>query len=320
MRRSLACFCFDEGSLRGHDIARIVAETVKFETPHIMARHFMKNGGTFKPEAHLAKIASLDEVGFLILGLPSFEGNYFDFGGIGAWDFETLSWCCPIDQLPEKDFFDQLAQQPGFNAGYVSDADDVLWQSEPLISNYELFGKSHNGMPKRWDEDFEEEQIDTLKNPGARHPIPGMWLHAAWRMWFGTGAFRFIPREKLLSFADAHRVESQAYQTVFIELFADPASYDSKAIRTKQASFNAWVGKADLVARGADLITGPNDPSLEIEHGAFEHGGVKRVTAWFDEAGDSVVRSRAATCDIQEVDEKGGVIWHRVQRIKGEDS
>lgn len=113
MRKLLACFCFDEGSLGGHDIARIVEEAVRFETPHIIARHFMKNGGTFNPEAHLAKVAGLDEVGSLRLGQPDFEGNYFDFGGVGAWNFETLAWCCSLDQLPEKAFFDQLAQQLG---------------------------------------------------------------------------------------------------------------------------------------------------------------------------------------------------------------
>lgn len=205
--------------------------------------------------------------------------------------FETVSWCCPIDSLPKKEFFNTLSLRPGFNAGYISDAEDLNWQSETLVSNYELFGKSHEGLPKIWDDDFEEERIDTLQNPGARHPIPRMWLQAAWRMWFGPGAFEFIPKERPQAFEDAHRIERLDDQALFIQLFSDPDDFDSGASRAKQASFNDWVGKASLVAQGTDLDPGPKDPSHEIERGKFDHGGVKRLTIWLDENDKPVVRT-----------------------------
>lgn len=164
-------------------------------------------------------------------------------------------------------------------------------------------------MPTVWDEDFEEEQIDTLKNPGAQHPIPGMWLLAAWRMWFGPGAFRHLPKDRLLNFGEAHRVEELGNEGVFIELFEDPAAVETEAARQAQAAFNRWVNKAGLVANAANLLTGPEDPSHEIEHGNFEHGGVKRLTAWFDKDGNSVRKSKAAEYVTQELDGHGGVVW-----------
>lgn len=309
MNRSLACFCFDEGTISGVEIAQMVANTVGFETPHLMSDVLLKHGGTFNPDKHLAKISSSRDIGSLRLGLPTFEGDYFDFGRIGAWAFETLSWCCPLDRLPERAFFDALSMRPGFNAGYISDAEDMQWQSEPLTSNYELFGKSHEGLPKIWDEDFQEEQIDTLQNPGARHPIPGMWLQAAWRMWFGPGAFRFIPKERLQAFRNAHRIELLDDKSIFIELFSNPDDFDSAETRAKQASFNDWIGKSSLVAKGIELDSGPKDPSYEIEHGRFDHGGVKQLTVWLDEDDKPVVKSRAASCFIQELDHESNVIW-----------
>lgn len=315
MRSLLACFCFDEGSFSGHDLAQLITETVEFETPLIMTDVFLKNGGPFNRNEHLKRISNSSEVGSVRLGFPTFEGNSFVFGRNGSWDFEFVSWRCPLDHLPERAIFDSLSMRSGFNAGCISDAEDVQWQSEPLISNYELFGKSHKGLPKLWDEDFQEEQIDTLQNPGARHPIPGMWLQAAWRMWFGPGAFRFIPKERLQAFRDAHRIELLDDASIFIELFSNPDDFDSAETRAKQASFNDWVGKQSLVAKGTDLDCGPSDPSHEIEHGEFDHGGSKRFTVWLDENDKPVVKSRAKSRLIQELDDDSIVVWTEKREI-----
>jgi hypothetical protein len=309
MRNLLACFCFDEGMLTGAKIAELIRETVRFRTPHIITDDFLKNGGKYQPDQHLRNIELSQDIKSVRLGLASFEGQYFDVGGPSVWGFQTVTWCCEPEDLPDQKFFDQLSLWPGFSAGYISDAEDVQWQSETLPSNYELFGRSHKELPKCWDDEFEDERIDTLRNPGARHPIPGMWLQAAWKMWFGPGAFRFIPVERLMAFEEADRIERLEDRSIFIQLYSDPSDFDSEVSRARQASFNTCVGKASLVAQGTDLDPAPSDPSHEIEHGKFDHGGATRLTVWLDENDKPVIRSKATNCVIQELDDESNVIW-----------
>src|SRR6185503_8403273 len=116
-------------------------------------------------------------------------------------------WKTPYESHASLERLNQLVNRFGFTAGYTADAEDVVWQCERFISNYELHSKSDDQLSKIFDPVWEREMIDVSRNPGRRTQFPGMWLQSSWRMWFGTNAFRFISPERILSFPHATMIQ-----------------------------------------------------------------------------------------------------------------
>jgi len=94
------------------------------------------------------------------------------------WGFQVLYWRTPDESHPSFEQLSQLANQLGFTAGNTADAEDVVWQCERFISNYELHSKPHDHLPKVFDPVWERNVIDVSRNPGRRTQFPGMWLES----------------------------------------------------------------------------------------------------------------------------------------------
>ena len=77
------------------------------------------------------------------------------------------------------------------------------WQNERQLSKFELVGRSTAGLARTWDPDFEEEAVDTTKNPGRIVDRDGymealgheMWLTE--RFWSLTHAKQEVVRKTL---------------------------------------------------------------------------------------------------------------------------
>jgi hypothetical protein len=99
-------------------------------------------------------------------------------------------------------------------------------------------------------------------------------------MWYGPNSFCLFPRERLLSFPHARRVEELPTGAVFIELYDDPFAAENPENRHVQQSFRDWMEMDQIPERAQRIFGDRVDPGLEIEHGEFEGGGVRRWTEW----------------------------------------
>jgi hypothetical protein len=196
---------------------------------------------------------------------------------------------------------------PGLVAALLADDQDVFWQSADMPNEYEVSGKSHDRLPKYTDPTTGWEKIDISRNPGRRTPVPGMWLLAASRMWFGPPAFSVLDRERLRAFPDGS-VTERPDRIVEVRLFDLAEPIDE--IRGKQRRFRDWMGYDDIERRAPELFRAVADPHVEIDTGAFPHGGARQIVEWLDERADRPVpRSAAAMKRVTEFDRAGNVVW-----------
>lgn len=306
----LTVFCFDIGSVSPDALAQIIEKSVNFVPSHIRCSEFCRTGGAYKAH-HLQKLRMLKNVSTLELETDEgMKGEYFLFSTLGAYGFHVLYWNTLQAITPDFAYFDQLAQSRGFNTGYCCDSEFVFWQCVESLNTYELYHRSAQHLAKVVDPDFETEKIDISQNPGRRTGFPGMWLQAGWRMWFGPGAFACLPPDRLMSFEGCHGRKILPNGTVFIELFKDVEDTEKPENLRRHKEFRDWLGMDQLEARAGEFAESKADPSTEIKQGVFPHGGVWRITQWFDETGGLKRRSLAAYRKAYEMDAACKPVWY----------
>ena len=307
MPNLLERFCFDPESLSSEQIADLLAPEWLRIQPKWFSASFQRKRARYNPQQHPAHTKRADFVDWL--RVQEDEKVMFHVTSLSSWDLQQVYWELPEALRHPFDALVHLTALPGFNAGYVFDPEDAFWQSVDMVNTYEVFKKPHDHLPKMRNPETGEVKIDISNNPGRSGLFPGMWLQAAWRMFFGPGAFRHISRERLLAFPDADRLEQLPAGVIFIELFGDPFSAALPENRVRQKAFREWIGLDELEAKGPTMPRNRNDPAFEIETGNFPHGGVRRITQWFDAERCPTPRSRAVRRITAELDERGQEIW-----------
>lgn len=188
-------------------------------------------------------------------------------------------------------------------------------QGSTALRCYEVFGRDHSHLPKIQTSSG-QTVIDISGNPGRTTFLPGMCLQAAARMWFGGKVFDYIPRNRLLGFPEANRIEELPSGMVFVELFEDPFAAALPENRAKQKAFRDWIWLDELEEMAPGLPRGKSDPTFKIETGSFPHGGVRRLTHWRGEDGRPTRSSRAVKRITVECDEQGRVVWKETVKIQ----
>lgn len=305
-------FCYEEESVAGPLAADLMTpDWLRFEPEKFRADFFRKKG-RYKPKQHIEIVRSADSIGWLNL---STEPESFSVSGDGFGRYQEISWVLPEGrQLTEEQIL-YLTGLPGFNAGYVFDLDDVNWQSTREINYYEVEGRDHSHLPQIQTSSG-RTVLDISGNPGRRTEFVGAWLIAAPRMWFGGKIFDYIPRNRLLSFPGANRIEELPSGVIYIELFEDLFAGALPENRAKQKAFRDWVWMDELEEMAPGLPRDKKDPTFSIETGSFPHGGVRRVTQWVGEDGRPTRSSRAVQKISVEYGEGGEVVWKETQRIE----
>jgi hypothetical protein len=306
MRYLDSVFCFDPGSLDGRAIADIVRRGILFQPTLIRADVFMRSGGKFKP-SHIDKFSRIENIGTVELQTDAGAecAPYFLVTEVSG--MQCLYWQYAADAEDPLQLCHDLAAVDGFRVACCADAEDVFWQSQDQIAIFEARGRAHADLPKVWDDMFHTHKIDTTQNPGRRELVPGLWLQAAWRMWFGDFVLEMIPRDILCSFQDAETTSVLPDGQVFVQLFLDPEACGTVENRRRQQSFREHVAM-DVIADSMKSAR-TTDPVFELEKGQFPHGGVRRVTKWLGVDRTPVVRSRAGRKLVGEFDSEYKLLW-----------
>ena len=144
---------------------------------------------------------------------------------------------------------DELLGHPRLKAAYCGDEEDIWIQNADSPTYYAVRGMSYAHLDVYWDEEWVEERIDISQNPGRSQFIEGYELSSCWRMWFGPKFFGLVPKDKLLAFPNARRIETTEVGHVFIELYADPFEADLAENRRRQQAFRDWIDLDGLAKR-----------------------------------------------------------------------
>lgn len=286
----LTTCCFDLDTVSGEDLASIIEHGLGFLPQHVDSSFFR---GRFTPR-FLKKLEQERDIDHLTISSgQNVERPSFQMFSLGSWSMQVLLWET-TSEYPEGRYIDSLACHGGFNAAYVTDADDMFWQSQTEIANYELFGRSHSQLRKMIEPQTGRKIIDISENAGRRSLFPHFYLQAAAKMWFGGSALRYISEARLLSYPNAENVTQLACGPISVELYEDPFSAAEPTNRARQAEFRKWVGFDQLEARAFEIGSGESDPAFEIDTLETDRGPARVVTHYLDAAGNLTRKSLAA--------------------------
>lgn len=99
--------------------------------------------------------------------------------------FRLILFQLPEDIPPVESLLERLPVSKLVFA-YLCDAEYKRWQTVKDPSQYERAGRSHEQLPKYWDENLEGERIDISRNPGRWEIRNGKCIEAGGSpMWIG---------------------------------------------------------------------------------------------------------------------------------------
>lgn len=297
-------FSFELGSVTGEFLNELVIAS-RFRPTRIRTSDFKRRGGTFEPN-DLRRLRNGTPPQVTLEGATGVGGPYLRFGRFPAWGFEAFTWNVSASDQPDWRVLNQVAAHSGFTSGTSAAADYTYWQSETSLDAYRAARLSVDQLPTVRDSSLNEEIVDISRHPGRRTLFARMWLHAAWRMWFGHAAFEFLSKHRLASFRGARRIEELEPGVTFIELFEMPES--APWHEDIASAFRKWTGMDDLEAQASAVAAGVSDPTFEVVEGASDSGVARRVVEWLDERGDLIRRSRAQVRRTIDLDASGKVI------------
>ena len=311
MKLLLTALCYELDSLTGKTIVEIMRGGLGFEPTRLRTDKFLKSSGKLT-DRWLKKLAGTDELQTLEIqsslgpGGPSLQYTRFL-----DWGFQGLFLRTPYDSAPDLARMLKLTSIKGFTFAACADSDDVQWQSETFISNYETSGRSYAGMAKVYDPTWERDMIDIKQNPGRISLFVGMWLQSGWRMWFGQPSFKYMPPRRLLSFPQAQIAEQLKSKVIFLQLYPDADAFAERDNRARQAAFRKWMGMDIYEDHATDFLasSGKSDPPHEMKSGKFPHGGVWHYMEWLDQHGNLTRRSKAVKKRESEYDENLKRVW-----------
>ena len=225
----------------------------------------------------------------------SFQDHHLDFISLGGWSMDVI-YCYYNDLELARRFSKWCLGLPSLNAILLSSREDAAWQSEQQIDQYESAGRDHSHLPKTTGP-IGDPEIDISGNPGRRTAFPGMWLQAAHRMTFAGDAFRFIPRERLLSFPHAVSLEEHDGGAITILLYENPDDAGLPESRERQKRFREWVNMDFLEANAAEMLDATyeadlGDAACELEETGDQ--GRRIIRQWYTESGSLIERSEAS--------------------------
>jgi len=202
--------------------------------------------------------------------------------------------------------------------GRIVHYDDNFWQNNMDKNYYNLHNKSLDGIPLRKLPKHQNKVIvDIQKMPGYEEVVNNIWFGAAWKMWFASPYYEYIPEETLANFTDCYKNEKLPSDCICITLYENVNDYDEPENRELQWKFKKAVDFDNVVdaARKAKKYKSAG-PETEIKEGNFSHGGVKLFRVYLDINGHNVPKSKATKVRVIEYDKSGKVVWSEVREIE----
>ncbi len=167
-----------------------------------------------------------------------------------------LSFDEAYDDLSAR--IEALTAHPAFTVAVYGDRDDCSWQGETSVSNYRMFKRPYEHLPRTVDRRG-REVIDVSGNSGRLRETLGMRLWAGAQVWFGPAADAIVGLDRVRSLP-VGEVSELSGGRVHVRLFevGDPMG----EVREKQRIFEEWLRFDELEARREELLAAYNAGEL----------------------------------------------------------
>jgi hypothetical protein len=312
----VAQVCFSEYLIDGAMLARMLSNHDLGFTPDVLSSDRFRDA-RWGPKA-LERLASTGRFGHASAHEADHHG-YFSVGRMGGHQMQQIVWQ-PARPGVVPEAVEPITHLPGLIAAYLSDDQDAFWQSETGINAYEQAGRPHDHLPKveggalPW----ETESVDISRHWGRSLVFADFWLWAAATQWLGPGAFKWLDRERLLALPVGD-VTVRDDGVVRVDLFPlDWFERNLDEARERQRVFWEWMGLGALEAVSSEQAV-DHEPDVDIEPGAFAHGGVRRITEWLDRDGRSRGGSAAGWRRRTEFGRDGAVVHQETASAASDD-
>lgn len=189
--------------------------------------------------------------GYLDEIIASFNENLFMVVNTGTM---TPHQSILISQHLNIPFIEQeiesCLEQNGLMAVYLYDAIYVEVQStvyEGNISGRDYSMESIKNTPFTFDKYTGGKEYDISFNPGRDILIGHTHILAAWKMWYGEDFYKIVPKDHILNFPNAYRIEELDKGRVFIQLFEKIEESDSEENMQNQRKWLDWINVNNLI-------------------------------------------------------------------------
>lgn len=237
--------------------------------------------------------------------------RYDDISGVVTLIFYITNF---KDEAELALLFEKIITRNHIISAYFRDKLDNSLSSQSQISFYESLGIDTSNLKIIQDKMFKTDIIDIEQFSGHSHEYGGIGFTSTYIMWFGKDFFRFVPKETLISFKECYSNEILENETIRIQLYENITDYNSE-----EADHNQWAFRRhtniDKIAEEWNLKyrkTPPDDLSganMIIEHGNFEHGGVKLVKSYYDANNKSTPQKKAFKVVLTEYNSSNNIVF-----------
>lgn len=242
---------FQIGALNSEFYIELFKKWVKFTPYSFRKNHITKSWDEKRHLKALAKIS--EEENF---GIMSDAGDLFSVNVAGSNNpHRTVTF------IQEKGLFDpqnidveKVIRNLGFIAAYMYDEGFEEVQSTPYSNNYSQKNyppeilNSINNTPYVINE-FGEKEYDVSGNPGKMDLIGYCWLMAGWKMWFGELFFEIVPKDRILTFPKAYKIEEFSNGIIFVQLFENVEESANKESMERQKAWREWLDFQGLIEK-----------------------------------------------------------------------
>jgi len=152
---------------------------------------------------------------------------------------------------PSNTEIEHLIARKGFSCAYLHDEKYEAQQSALTEADYAMNSiplRHAKGLPYKID--YAGRKIfDVSGNPGRSDRISSTELLACWKMWFGEEFYKLVPKERILSFTEAFKMEELANDVVFVQLFEKVEDSATTKAQELQWSWRKWLNFDELIEK-----------------------------------------------------------------------
>ncbi|UJF31555.1 hypothetical protein [Paenibacillus hexagrammi] len=192
-----------------------------------------------------------------------------------------------------KDNFIQNISDPAWMRLYGLPVNESALISDPMVTSRIIY--------------------DIENNPGHSHHLHGLWFGSCWAMWYGNQYFDFVSKAALLAFNNCSENIELSEDAIRIILHDNIWDYNLPQNRDKQWAFRKAASIDEVAERlkNTPYYSNNSNPSIEINTGSFDHGGVRQIIYYLDENGKNVSKAIAKRYRISELDKDGVTLWEK---------
>jgi hypothetical protein len=215
--------CFRKNSISGIELMEIFEKTTNIKPNNIEIGSSNLKSNSYKLDLIKSFKSGKMPSHIYISEKDIYSRNVFMYVNSDWLGIESIYWKIEDNEAIKDSYFNEVCNFHGCLNIFQYDNDFVLWQSEKSVSRYIDCKRPYEHLPIFEEGILKRKLIDISVNPGRSVTVNGLTIMAAWKTWFAPSVFPIFPKEKLLRFENAFRIEELNNGSVFVQLYKNVA-------------------------------------------------------------------------------------------------